>query len=98
MNGIVDIGAFESNQRMPGIASGTTNGGTSRIELGGVRERSFLSLRVVGAPSGCFWLESSTDLLHWVAAVSMHADTNGCAEFRSLVSTNEPMKFFRVRK
>jgi hypothetical protein len=93
-----DIGAFELNERTLSIPGSTTNRSAPRIELGAAPGQGHLSVRIVGTPNSDYRLESSTDLLHWFAMTSLRADTNGCAEVRNLVSTNEPIKFFRVRR
>jgi hypothetical protein len=93
-----DIGAFEFNESVSGVLVGIASNSAPRIEFVGSREPGLLSVRIIGAANSDYWLESSTNLLHWIAAASVHSDTNGCVQLRNLMNTNEPMKFFRVRR
>jgi hypothetical protein len=57
-----------------------------------------MSLHGLGLPGQQYALETSTNLLDWALVQVLEMDTNGVAEVRQPISTNELSRYFRLQR
>jgi hypothetical protein len=57
-----------------------------------------MTLRVLGGPEKVYVLENSTNLVEWTSLQVIRTDSDGAAEIKHLISTNDSQRYFRLRR